>query len=189
MRAFLSLIAAILLMNNHIYAQDTLFVKQVPLGSSLSVFSERLLTDGLVYNKELSENGYSTFNGAFMGRDAIVSLEYDKNESVYRVIVIHQYDNWTTLVSGYSATKKKYSQKYGKPTQSLEQFYSPYREGDGLELNAIVEGKCVYSCFWELKAGSIAIAISSTGNDFFVAIAYVSSKHLSETEEQAYNDI
>jgi hypothetical protein len=57
-------------------------------------------------------------------------------------------NNWSTLKNDYFYYKKILTEKYGEPTQSYESFLSPYEEGDGYEISAIVLEKCGYASFW-----------------------------------------
>ena len=74
--------------------------------------------------------------------------------------------------------RELYISKYGEPTEDHQMFLSPYREGDGDELEAIKENRCAYLAEFEIPYGKIAICILQNK----VTISYNDVTYIDEEE-------
>lgn len=79
---------------------------------------------------------------------------------VYSVIVVSDQErSWETLKSKYLNARELYIRKYGNPTTDSRTFCAPYYEGDGDELEATENQKCLYSSKFTVPGGEVSIFI------------------------------
>lgn len=80
-------------------------------------------------------------------------------------------NDWESIKSEYQNYLKTLTDKYGEPHSTYNFFSSPYKEGEGDEMNAIEMEKCNYIAFWK----NISIEISKFKQ---VQIRYENLKYL-----------
>jgi len=56
---------------------------------------------------------------------------------------------WDDLKSNYNYYVRLFTNKYGEPNSSYDNFISPYYEGDGYEMSAVKLEKTNYVTFWD----------------------------------------
>ena len=164
--------------------QKHLKFKGVELGCSLTEFTDKLvnLGDQLM---ETSINGV-WIKGEFAGEpdcDFLVKAT-PKSKIVSEVCVIYDkslYVDWHSIKSHYFKLKEILTKKYGYP-KSVEEFTSPYQEGDGLEMVALVREKCNYMSFFKTPVGRIVLSIGFEKN-ILVLYEDKSSRAIKEMEE------
>ena len=71
----------------------------------------------------------------------------------------------------FQRIRKKIVKKYGQSTQSTIRFESPYKAGDGREVEACASGKAKIIIFWKFKDGNhVCLTLTKTGYVFLVFI-------------------
>lgn len=170
------------------FAQEHLSFKGIPITGSMTTFCQKLKTKG--FTQIGSEGNIRLFNGDFTGRKATVgAVAADNGQDVFAVAVFFdETDSWNTLVNTYEHYKDLYTEKYGKPTQCVEN--NPSRTDSNTSLMyELFQGRVTYASIFEAPSGSIQISIEKGNvNDGFVLIKYqdaqnVNAKRRSDLEE------
>lgn len=77
--------------------------------------------------------------------------------------------SWYRLKDEFQERCKNLTAKYGQPHDTYEFFSDPYKEGDGYEMQALENEKCVFAYAWNLSNGSITCEMAKGG---YIRIAY-----------------
>ena len=135
----------------------------VPIDGHLNDFVAKMKQLGYI-EKVQYEEGAVVMEGTFTGRNAELYILYTpKSKTVYSVgAYLDKASSWLFLKELYTSYKKEFVKKYGEG-YPREYFEPPYREGDGKELKALAEEKCVYATFFPFNEGGVALNISRAG--------------------------
>lgn len=161
----------------------------IPIAGSSEIFIKQLEDKGFVKTGEF-ESSYN-FVGKFANE--IVKLTFlasPRTNTVCKVIVLFpEKDTWTELKQDYFKKKNLYKSKY-LLTDAFEFFSSPYEDGDGYELRAVVADKCSYASFFSEIGGHIGVEISPNK---CIKVTYEDDENMkiakSELEFNAFEDI
>ena len=163
MKRFLLTFCAVLF-SIAVFAQEHMTFKGIPMGCDLTTFVSKLKDQG--FTQEKLNVDIAVLTGDFAGKTncRILVAATKQTKQVWKVVVsFPERTSWYSLKDEYQSFKKSYTNKYGKP-ESYEFFSSPYKEGDGYELQAVRLDKCNYSSFFKLDAGTIWLTISEDEN-------------------------
>lgn len=166
--------------------------KGIPITGTLDNMINKLEAQGYVLTE--SDNKAAILYGKFANEycDIIVCVTPNTN-IVYKIIVVFEsVDNWWSLKSDYYKLKDQISSKYVvTATKENETFFKPYYEGDGYELQALRNGKCVYYSKFNVDYGEIAVLISKI--ECGICLYYTDSigDNLNKEEENqsSYDDL
>ena len=139
---FVALMTVLLL--SFAFAQPTFL--GIKVEGSVFKIVEKLEAQGYTKISDLDE-----IIGLIKAQDKINLIYFNyKNESlIWKAVVIKpSSSNWYTLKRRYFEMKDMLSIKYGAVNKEIEQFLSPYYDGDGYEAQAISLQKCIYASFW-----------------------------------------
>ena len=144
-------------------AQEHLTFKGIAINGSLTSFVSKLKAQG--FTETAKDNTSTVLEGEFGGRDCQIFINASQStQTVYQAVVVLDKDNsWSSLKSTYSEYKSLLKSKYGSGT-SYERFMSPYEEGDGYEMTAVRNDKCLYCTIYELQNGKILLTINDVYN-------------------------
>lgn len=143
--------------------QDEHFTfRNVPINGNINDVSKALVELGY---KAVPDYGEVGFKGEFIGKDCLLLVSESKyTKSVYSITVIfNAQSKWSTLKSDFLKIEDMYTEKYGNTKKQRKSFDAPYYDGDGYEMSAILNNKCDYWSYWEVKNGNILEAITSDG--------------------------
>lgn len=171
------------------YAQEHLSFKGIPITGSMTSFCQKLKAKGFVQIG--SEGNVRLFKGDFTGRQATVgAVAADNGQDVFTVAVFFdETDSWNTLVNTYEHYKDLYIEKYGNPTQCVEN--NPSRTDSNTSLMyELFQGRVTYACVFEAPGGSIQISIEKGNiNDGFVLIKYQDSQNVNAKRQSDLDEI
>ena len=162
--------------SNTIYGQEFLGIK---VDGSLNSVLEKFKAKGF---KITSPDANTPILKGLAGTENIELLLFATpiSKSVYKfVIYFDKQDEWQSIKSRYNEYYRVLSDKYGDPKDSYSFFSSPYKEGEGDEMEAIAMEKCNYFSHWKnglTNFNSISISISEYKQ---VKISYENSKNFS----------
>ena len=141
----------------------------VPIDGHLSDFVAKMKQLG--YTEKVQYEDVVIMEGTFTGRNAELHiLHTPKSKAVYSVeVYLDKASSWHFLKELYTSYKKEFAKRYDGEGYPREYFESPYREGDGKELKALAEGKCVYATYFPFIEGEVVLKISRAGQ---LAITY-----------------
>lgn len=160
-------IVTILIINSNIYGQEFLGIK---VGGKLSEVVAKFKLKGFKVTTPDNLNPILT-GKAGVSNVEIIILSSPISKTVYKFSVyLPKQNDWESIKSEYEDYLKTLTTKYGIPTSSFNFFSSPYKEGEGDEMNAIAMEKCHYAAYWE----NISMEISEYKQ---VKIAYENAKN------------
>lgn len=169
-------------MNTH----EHLMFMNTPINGSLTMFIEKMKAVGF----ELCGRGedLAKMSGSFIGRNCSIAINVSpESDSVYGVTVFFEsgHEAWSAIKADYQRIVSIYRQKYGEPTTKIEKFEYPYKEGDGLEMEALNRLKCQYMSQWHKAEGMIAVLMV----DNRIGIMYQGKKNIALDNEDYSNQI
>lgn len=169
-------------------AQEHLMFMQTLMEGTLDVFVGKMQAKGF----ELlgTEGGMTVMKGLFMGRDCTITIgSTTKSSSVYAVNVLfsreYGLDEWYSIKADYRRISSAFREKYGTPTDELEKFIYPYKEGDGLEIEALYRRKCWYVSRWKRPEGKIMVSMVNNR----ICINYEDKKNALLEQEEYQSDV
>lgn len=82
------------------------------------------------------------------------------SETVYKVIIKYPTNAalWSSLYMDYVAIRAEIEKTYGRPTEAVERFESPYSE-DNKPFEALKEGKATYMAKYITDGGSVIVQL------------------------------
>ena len=186
----IKLIALLLLVSIFCFGQsEHLKFRNIEIKGEVNRFVDQLKEIGYTVTVESDEA--TILNGVFIGKECrIYVLKSEKTKTVWGVgVYLPEFSSWNSLLAEYKTVKEQLIKRYGKITENTETFISPFFEGDGLELTAIDNGKCIYVSYWELRIGTIMLKISNRS----LLISYYdkmnTEKAESEKIDKVYDDL
>ena len=160
-------IVALLTTNSNIYGQEFLGIK---VDGKLSEVVAKFKLKG--FKVTSPDDTSPILVGKAGGSNVeVIILSSPISKTVFKIAVyLPKQNDWESIKSEYKDYLETLTSKYGTPTDSFNFFSSPYKEGEGDEMNAIAMEKCVYSAFW----ANISIKITEYKQ---VRIAYENAKN------------
>ena len=171
------------------FAQEHLTFKGIPISGSITTFCQKLKAKGFVQIG--SEGNTRLFKGDFTGRPATVGVTAaDNAHDVYIVAVFFDgSDSWNSLVNTYEHYKDLYIEKYGIPTQCIENNPSSYNS-NMLLMHELFQGRVTYACIFEAPGGDIQISIEKgNNNDGYVLIKYQDAQNVKIKRQNDLDEI
>lgn len=160
-------VLALLLTNNNIYGQEFLGIK---VDGKLSEVVAKFKLKGFKVSSP-DELSPILVGKAGVSNVEVIILSSPISKTVFKIAVyLPKHNDWESIKSEYEDYLETLTAKYGTPTNSFNFFSSPYKEGEGDEMNAITMEKCTYSAYWE----NVSIKISEYKQ---VSVAYENAKN------------
>lgn len=128
--------------------QEFLGIK--PEGSRLEVVN-KFIAKGFKVKPQSANQNVTSMLGIYAGTKYEVNIvSTPTSKKVWKISVyLPAETNWYSLKATYEKFLETLTNKYGQPNQSYNFFQSPYYEGDGYEMSAVMLEKCQYSAFWD----------------------------------------
>ena len=155
--------------------------KGIPVNGTVQQVRAKIINAGFVPDGE-------PLVGKFAGLKVKVYVGGDDNTNLaYSVIVVSDEEkSWGTLKQKYLKVREMYIQKYGEPTKDMQTFGDPYYEGEGDELEATENHKCLYSSCFAVPGGEVQILIAN--RSVMICFDDAINKPLEEDEDNDYED-
>jgi len=157
--------------------QDTskhLSFKGVAIDGTLDEFVLKMKKSGFTHTG--TEDGVAILQGDFASyKSCIVGASTLKTKDLVSKIAVlfPDRDNWSFLSGNYFDLKGMLTEKYGKPSESVEKFQSYTPDSDGSKMTQVQLGACKYYTTYETEKGTIQLAIEHDGvTRCFVKLAY-----------------
>ena len=139
-------IVALIITKSNIYGQEFLGIK---VGGNLNEVVAKFKLKGFKITSPHNLNPLLTGKAGVSNVEVII-FSSPISKSVYQFSVyLPKKDDWDEIKSEYEDYLRILTDKYGTPTDIFNFFSSPYKEGEGDEMNAITMEKCNYSAYWE----------------------------------------
>ena len=140
-------------------AEKHLDFKGVSISGHLDNFKSELEKIG--YRCEYSNDNHTRMSGEYAGRKVNLSiLITSMTKLVYLLLIDIKEDDWQKSKEMYNSIRDQLSEKYGQPSEVIEEFEEPYEDGDGYEFDALEMGQGSYFSNYHLPQGRICVAIN-----------------------------
>lgn len=161
---------------------DKLKFNGVEIDGSIDEFIYKMKTKGFVFDKT-EENNVVIMLGEFIGQKCrLYIVPTPKSKIVWKIAIFFGgSDTWESLKKEYESVRDLFSKKYGKPSHDGIFFKDPYYEGDGCELLALINDKCLCASIYMLKAGAITIQIENTCE---VSVSYENRVNMNKAQQE-----
>lgn len=161
------------------------------IDGTLNEFVGKLQQKG--FRLQYQENGTAMLEGDFASfKSCTVGVYEHESGVVNRVgVILPEKDTWSLLYNDYNKLKELLTQKYGKPSNIIEEFqgYSTPRTDED-KMYAVMFDRCKYICDFTTDNGMIELRISHDGvTSCFVVLVYVDAVNESKVQSSAIDDL
>ncbi len=166
--------------------------KGVPLNGTLDQYVLKMKQAGF---KQLStKDGIAMLQGDFAGyKDCYVGVSTLKQKDlVYKIgVLFPEKDTWSTLSENYFDLKQMLTEKYGKPSDVVENFDTRSEpRDDGSKMYEVQFDRCKYYSIWTTDKGEIQLSIDHNSvTSCFVKLAYFDKLNGDTIKKQAIDDL
>lgn len=166
--------------------------KGVPIDGTLDQYVLKMKKSGFTLTS--TSDGTAILQGDFAGyKDCYVGVSTLKQKDIVHKIgvIFPDRDTWSALSGNYFNLKEMLTEKYGKPTETVEKFdgYSQSNDDNSRFLGVKLD-YCKYFSTWVTDKGDIQLSIDH--NDFkncFVKIIYFDKINSATIRKQAIDDL
>lgn len=176
------------------YSQNTdhLVFKGVPIDGTLDEYVSKMKQVG--FTDLGTENGTAILNGDFAGyKDCYIGVSVLKQKDlVHKIAVLFpDKETWSTLFGNYIDLKEMLTEKYGKPTEVVENFNSSMQpRDDNNKMYEVKLDRCKYYSIWKTDKGEIQLSIEHEGmSKCFVRLLYLDKINSNIIKEKAKRDL
>ena len=165
--------------------------KGVPITGTLVEYVAKMKKNGFTHigtedGIALLEGEFATYKGCVVG----VSTLKQKDLVSKIAVIFPERKTWSSLLSNYVNLKELLTEKYGQPTESVEEFQGYTPEDDGSKFTHVLLGACNYYTTYETERGTIQLAIEHDGGSkCFVKLAYFDRINSEVIKKQALDDL
>jgi len=174
--------------------QDTsqhLAFKGVPIDGTLNEFVLKMKKSGFTHKG--TKDGIAILEGDFASyKRCIVGVSTLKQKDLVNKIAVmfQDHETWPSLSSNYFNIKELLTEKYGNPSESVEEFQDYTPDDDGSKMIQVQLGACKYLTTYETEKGTIQLAIAHDGvTRCFVKLAYFDKVNGETVKKQALDDL
>jgi len=166
--------------------------KSVPIDGTLSEYVLNMTKNGFTHIG--TEDGIATLKGdfaAYKGCTVVVATMKQKDLVSKITVIFPECDTWSTLSSNYFSLKEMLTEKYGKPSDSVEKFQTDLQpKDDNMKMYEVKLDRCKYSTAFESEKGSIQLSIEHDGvAQCFVMLAYYDKINGNSIRAKAIDDL
>lgn len=147
--------------------------KGVPIDGTLIEFVSKMKQNG--FTEMEPDKGVVMLQGDFAsykGCIAKVTTLQGKDLVSEVTVIFPTQQTWSSLASNYFTLKELLTEKYGQPSESIENFSSYDTKDDGSKMMHVHSDHCKYVTTYKTDKGSIQLSIKSTYSSAFVTLAY-----------------
>ena len=154
---------------------EHLTFKGVPINGTLNQYISKMKQNG--FTQIGTEDGIAILKGDFAGYKncTVLVATLKQKDLVNRITVIFpEKDTWSYLVSDYFTLKELLTEKYGEPSDCVEEFQGIVEpQDDSDKMYAVEFDKCRYWTTYEIEQGTIQVTIEHNGViSSFVMLTY-----------------
>ena len=176
---------------NRADSTEHLAFKGVPIDGTLNEFVLNLKKKGFTHVG--TEDGVAMLKGDFAGyKNCIVGISTLKQKDLVTkiTVVFPEQNRWSNLSSDYFILKELLIEKYGEPSESVEEFKSSIKpKDDNDKMYEIMENKCNYYTTFEINNGSIQLSIDHKFIHSFVMLTYYDKINVRIIRTKAIDDL
>lgn len=172
---------------------EHLTFKGVPIDGTLTSFVSKMKQKGLSHLG--TRDGTAVLEGEFAGhKGCTVIVVSDHNGIVYRVgAVFPEQDTWTRLYNNYLSLKNLLTQKYGEPSNCIEEFQTHQRDSDiddNSKMQYVQFDQCKYISSFSSSVGDIELRIDHDDRlKSYVVLIYEDNSNSGKVQSNALEDL
>ena len=165
--------------------------KGVPINGTLTEYVAKMKKSG--FTAKGIQDGVALLEGEFASyKNCIVGVNTLKQKDLVSniVVVFPNRDDWSSLSSNYFNLKELLTEKYGKPSEVVEEFQSSTPNSDGSKMLSVKLHQCKYYTTYETDKGTIQLSIElDRSRNAFVKLAYYDKINYDSVRKQALDDL
>lgn len=166
--------------------------KGVPIDGTLDEYVLKMKKAGFTH--VTTKEGMAMLKGDFAGyKNCIIGVSTLKQKDlVSKVVVIFpESETWSSLANNYFSLKEMLTEKYGKPSECIEEFQSFSKpKDDNSKMYEVKFDRCKYVTTYETDKGVIKLSIEHDGvSSCYVTLSYFDQKNGEEIKKEALKDL
>lgn len=189
---FLILILSLTTVLTFSQESEHLSFKGVPIDGTLNEYVSKMEKSGftLIGTEDcvaMLKGDFAAYKGCIIG---VATLKQKDLVSTITVI-FPKNDTWSSLSSNYYNLKELLTEKYGKPSEIVEEFDTYSKpDGDDGRMHAVKMDNCKYYTTYELENGSIQLSIDHESvMSCFVRLTYYDKTNREIIRQKAIDDL
>jgi hypothetical protein len=188
-----SLIVAFIAISSFAQIQSSshLTFKGVPIDGTLNEYVSKMKQNGFTHIS--TEDGVAMLNGDFAAyKNCIVGVATLKQKDLVSkiTVIFPESDTWSLLSSNYFSLKEMLTEKYGKPSDSVEKFDGLEPRDDNSRMYQVKFDNCKYYTTYIMDKGKIQLSIEHDEViRCFVMIAYFDKINSEIIKAKAIDDL
>ncbi|EKD31394.1 MAG: hypothetical protein ACD_77C00339G0001, partial [uncultured bacterium] len=144
---------------------DHLTFKGIPIDGPLNEYISKMKNGGFTHI--VTESGVAMLKGDFAAyKNCFVGVSTLKQKDLVSkiTVIFPEQDTWSSLSSNYFSLKELLTEKYGEPSESLEEFQSSLKQiDDNQKMYEVIFDRCKYYTTYKTDKGSIQLIIDHDG--------------------------
>lgn len=171
---------------------EHLTFKGVPIDGSLSKFVSKMKSVGFSYIGKQDDT--AILKGDFAGfKGCLIGVSTLKNSDVVNTIAVifPERDDWSSLEESYQHLKEMLTEKYGRPSECIEEFngYGLPRDNSD-KLHQLKMDRCTYVTIYETPKGEIQLSLDHQSvSSCFVRLQYWDRINTDAVHAKAMDDL
>lgn len=189
-RKILTLILSLTTILTFAQTSEHLSFKGVPIDGTLNEYIVKMKQSGFVHTG--TEDGIAMLKGDFASyKNCIVGVATLKGKDLVSkiTVIFPEQKSWSLLSSNYFNLKEMLTEKYGQPSESIENFSSYEPEGDGAKMTQVHLDACKYITIYDTDKGSIQLSIKGDISTAFVVLSYFDKINSDKIRAKAIDDL
>lgn len=195
MKKIITLFTCIIISSALLAQTEHLKFKGIPIDGTLEKFSEALIEIGFELNEDSKEDEMFLI-GDFAGyKDCRVYVSTLDNIDLVNFVSVAfpDRDSWSSLLRDYTSLKDMLTEKYGDPSDSVEDFYNKEARSDSDMLFEIRTDNYDYHSVFNTDRGEIVLSVEHYTffftEHYYVSIQYYDKMNSNIIKEHAIKDL
>lgn len=168
-----------------------LIFKGVPIDGTMNEYVAKMKLNGFAVIA--TEPGATMLQGDFASYKKVIIgvVTLQKKDLVSKIkVMFPKHEDWASLYGNYSNLRDMLTQKYGTPTEIIEEFPSyPNLNNETLKFMYVSSGECNYKTIFETPNGKITLYLDHIDSDCFVALSYLDKINGNIIKAKAIDDL
>ena len=165
--------------------------KGVPIDGTLDEYISKIKKGE--FEHKGTKDGVAFLNGEFASyKNCVVAVSTMKQKDLVSKIgvMFAERETWSALSGNYFNLKELLTEKYGAPSESIEEFQNYTPEDDGSKFTQVQLGSCKYYSTYETEKGTIQLSIEHADiTKCFVKLMYFDKINSEVVKKQALDDL
>jgi hypothetical protein len=98
-------------------------------------------------------------------------------------------NSWAKIESRYYDVINTYKEKYGEPTEHVEEFTAEVYDSNTWRMSRLEDGQCNYKTLWKTEGGSIVITPTYFNFKYYIVCTYMDEQNVKALRQTIIDDI